>query len=150
MKADSKATRRSFIRRAGAVLSSPVAIAAAAPPHTVAAAEVGTDTTRLARLEDLNAIRALNHEHAAQANARAWDFGRQDVIDIAPDRMTATATLHCIVEHEIAIGPECPTVEMARQQGSGVIRHDERGIFDNSYVRRDGTWTLERSNFRSL
>ena len=137
--------RRSFIRRAGAVLSSPVAIAAAAPPHTVAAAEV---ETAAARLEDLNAIRALNHEHVAQANARAWDVGRQDVIEIAPDRLTATATLHCIVEHEIAIGPECPTVEMALEQGGGVIRHDERGIFDNTYVRRDGVWTLERSTFR--
>ena len=117
----------------------------AAPPAPVAS---GANEAELARVEDLNAIRELNRAHAAEQNARAFDFGQQDVIDVAPDGLTARATVHCIVEHEIAIGPECATADMAREQGSGVIRHDEPGVFDMIYVRRGGVWMLERSTFR--
>lgn len=72
----------------------------------------------------------------------------QDTIDIAPDRETATAFLHCMVHAETPIGPGCPLVGMARQQGGGVVRRTERGVFENVYVRRDGAWTIERAAYR--
>ena len=46
--------------------------------------------------------------------------------------------MHCTVEIETAIGPSCPLVEMAREQGGGVVMRSEAGVFENAYVRRDG------------
>jgi hypothetical protein len=151
------ATRRSFIQTAGAALSVPLAAAAANVPVSA-----GGDPlhARLARLEDLDAIRALNREYARQVNAGEIDLGiravaphgggEEDVIDIAPDRLTATALVHCTLHIESAIGPDCPLVEMARQQGGGVVRHTERGVFEHPSVRRDGIWRIERSTHRVI
>ena len=165
-------TRRTFIQTAGSALSVPLAAAAATAP-----AAVGGDgdplKARLAYLEDLGAIRALNQEYARHVNAGDRDaigvlfvnpsdpqvdpdirsmtpdgFGEQEVIDIAPDRETATAQLQCTVHVESAIGPSCPLVEMARQQGGGVVRRTERRVFEHAYVRREGVWKLKRSTAR--
>ena len=164
-------TRRSFIQTAGAALSVPLAATAATVP---AGAAVDGDSlkARLAYLEDLDAIRALNQEYARHVNAGAHDvigslfanpsdarvdpdvrgmapggFGEQDVIDVAPDRQTATGHLHCTVQVETAIGPSCPLVEMARQQGGGVVRRTEHRVLENAYVRRDGVWKIENVGF---
>jgi hypothetical protein len=148
-------TRRSFIQTAGAALSVPLAAAAA----TVSvSAEGDLLNARIARLEDLDAIRSLNLEYARQVNAGEIDagvgtiapdgFGEQDVIDIALDRQTATARLHCTLTLETAIGPECPLVDMARQQGGGVVRRTEHGVFEHTYVRREGIWKIEGSTHR--
>jgi hypothetical protein len=72
------------------------------------------------------------------------------VIEIASDRQTATGLLHCTVELENAIGPDCPLVDMARQQGGGVLRRTVRVVFENAYVRRDGVWMIQRSTFRPI
>jgi hypothetical protein len=48
----------------------------------------------------------------------ADDFGEHDVIEIAAARQTASAPLHRMVRTETAIGPSCPLVEMAREQGA--------------------------------
>lgn len=165
------ASRRSFIQTAGAALSVPLAAAASVPDATA-----GTDPAeaRLGRLEDLEAIRALNQAHALYVNAGDREalaglfadpshaevdagvremapdgFGAQDVVEIAPDRRTATARLHCTLHLETAIGPDCPLVEMARQQGGGVVRRSERVVVENTYVRRDGVWKFERSAHRA-
>jgi hypothetical protein len=167
-------SRRSFIQTAGAALSVPLAAAGASASVRPA---VGDDPlkARLAYLEDLDAIRALNQEYARHVNAGDHEaaaalftsppdaqgapdvramapegFGEQDVIDVAPDRQTATASLHCTVNIENAIGPDCPLVDMARQQGGGVVRRTERGVFEQVFVRRDGTWKIQRSSFKSL
>jgi hypothetical protein len=159
-----RSSRRSFIRKTGVALSAPLAAAAAAvPAHAEAPGDSLAD--RLARLEDVNAIRALNHAFARQVSAGeaqtlgidasisgvvASEFGEHDVIDIAPDRHTATGLMHCAVTIETAIGPSCPLVEMAREQGGGVIRRTEEGVFENVYVRRDGAWSIQRSTYRQL
>jgi len=147
-------TRRTFIQTAGAALTVPLAAAAMVPD--AAAGPVDPLQARLARLEDLDAIRALNTEFARTVGARglegiremaAHGFGEQDVIEIAPDRQTATALLHCSVVIEAEIGPECPLVDMARQQGGGVVRRTARGVFAHAYLRRDGVWQLQQSSF---
>jgi len=157
-------SRRSFIRKTGVALSAPLAAAAAVAPVR---AEVPGDSLaeQLARLEDVNAVRALNQAFARQVNAgdaealgldpsirnvSAQEFGERDVIEIAPDRQTATSVMHCAVDIETLIGPSCPLVEMARQQGGGVVRRSETGVFTHAYARRGGIWTLERSTYRSL
>jgi hypothetical protein len=163
-------TRRSFIQIAGAAVA---ATATSVPVR--AATEADPLEMRLAYLEDVNAIRALNQEYARHVNAGARapmaalfadpteapinpdvtgvtpdGFGEHDVIDVAPDRRTATALLHCTVHVQTAIGPDCPLVEMARAQGGGIVRQTEHGVFDNAYVRRDGVWKIARSGYRLL
>jgi hypothetical protein len=157
-------TRRSFIRKTGAALSAPLAAAAVAVP---ARAGVPGDSLaeRLARLEDVNAIRALNQAFARQVSAgaaatigidpsiggvMASEFGERDVIELLPDRQSATGVMYCTVQIETPIGPSCPLVEMAREQGGGVVRRTEAGVFENVYVRRDGMWTIQRSTYRHL
>jgi hypothetical protein len=155
-------SRRSFIRTAGAALSVPLAAAAAVVP-AAAAADADPVHTRLTRLEDANAIRALNQEFARQVSAGAAeamgidpsirivaseDFGQRDVIEVARDRQTAIGLMHCTVQIEAVIGPSCPLVEMAREQGGGVVTRSEAGVFENAYERRDGVWSLQRSTCR--
>lgn len=167
-------TRRSFIQTAGAALSAPLAVAAATVPASAAPAEEDPNA-RLAYLEDLHAIRELNQEFARHVNAGATDavgalfasardaaidpgiraivtdaFGAHDVIEVAADRQTATALLHCTVRMETEIGPICPLVEMAKQQGGGVVRRTERGIFEHAYVRHEGIWKVQRSAYRAI
>jgi hypothetical protein len=55
--------------------------------------------------------------------------------------------MHCGVELETAIGPICLLVEMARAQGGGFVRRSESGVFEQSYIKREGMWTLQRSTF---
>jgi len=155
-------TRRSFIRKTGVALSAPLAAAAAVVP-VPAGASVDPVAQQLARLEDVNAIRALNQAFARQVNAgdaealgidpsvrdvSADDFGERDVIEVAPDRQTATSRMHCTVHIETLIGPSCPLVEMAREQGGGIVRRSESGVFEHVYLRRDGAWSIEHSTYR--
>jgi SnoaL-like protein len=149
------ATRRSFIQTAGAALSAPLAVAAATVPAS-AVPVVDDANLRLAYLEDLQAIRALNQEfarHYANPGIRGITpdpFADHDVIDIGPDRQTATALIHCTVHMENEIGPSCTLVEMAKQQGGGVVRRSEAGVFEHTYVRRDGIWKIQRSSYRPM
>ena len=167
------ATRRSFIQATGAALSVPLAAAATVP---VSAADQGDPlSARLAHLEDLEAIRALNQEYARHVNAGARaelaalfvdpsnatlapgvrglapdGFGEHDAIEVAADRQTATARLHYTAQIERAIEPDCPLVEMARQQGGGVVRRIERGVVEHVYVRREGIWKIHRTAYRAI
>jgi hypothetical protein len=164
MSAKVRSTRRSFIRKTGVALSAPLAVAAAVIPVRADAVDDSL-AGRLARLEDINAIRELNQAFARQVSAgdaqgigidpgirdvMASEYGEHDVIDVAPDRETATGVMHCTVEIETPIGPSCPLVEMAREQGGGVVRRSETGVFEIAYVRRDGTWIIQRSTYRHV
>jgi hypothetical protein len=155
-------TRRSFIRKAGVALSVPLAAATAVVP--VHAATDEPLAARLAMLEDIDAIRALNQAFARQVSAGEGgalgidpairevavdDFGARDVTSVAPDRQTAVRLMYCTVEIETVIGPSCPLVEMAREQGGGFVRRFESGVFQHEYLKRDGMWTRHRITYRS-
>jgi hypothetical protein len=151
-------TRRSFIWIAGSALSAPLA-AVAGTVTTNAPPDENSIESRLALLEDVNAIRAANQEYARRINAGgleeivsvvADDFGDQDVIEIAADRETAIAVVHCIAEVEEVIGPSCPLVGMAREQGGGVVRRTERIVFEHQYGRSQGVWKILRSSYRRM
>jgi hypothetical protein len=165
-------TRRSFIQTAGAALSAPLAVAAAAVPAS--AAHVTDDpNARLAYLEDAEAIRRLNLDFANRVNTGVaevlgelyvdrrcakidpeirnvvpYAFGVLSDIEFAPDRESATAWLPCTVHLATELGPSCPLVEMAKAQGCGVVHRTERGVFENEYVRRDGSWKIQRTTYR--
>lgn len=153
-------TRRSFIWTAGAALATPLTIAVAAAPANSLSDENSSET-RLAMLEDVNAIRALNQAYARRINAgdssdaaidesivalAADGFEERDVIEIASDRATAKAVVHYIAHIEEVIGPSCPLVEMAREQGGGVVTRTERIVVEHSYIKRDGVWKILRSS----
>lgn len=159
-------TRRRFLTHAGAALSVPLAWSTAkAAGHDADGAAV---LARLARLEDENAIRELLRTYARHLTAGARDdaallfagpagaridasvrglsldnLGEHDVIDVAPDRCTAEARMHCTVHSETAIGPNCTLVDMARQQGEGYLRSSARRLLETRFVRQDGAWKIE-------
>lgn len=161
------ATRRSFIAVASAALSAPVAAAAGSGSWLPPSGGSETLEARLARLEDVNEIRALNQALARHITAGEYkelaalvadsvaimkepgvcgieidDYGERDVIEIAPDRQTGKARLHVTLHTETEIGPDCTLVEMARQQGSGVISGSESAVMETTYARRDGVWKI--------
>ncbi|MBN1237277.1 MAG: hypothetical protein JXB36_02190 [Gammaproteobacteria bacterium] len=170
MKSETSTTRRRFFFKAGAALSAPLAVAAAGTPggdgENPAALEA-----RLRRLEDVEAIRALSRRLARLVDAGArtdaarlfvepagaeiddrvrgisLDESDRDQIEVSADR--ATARLHCTVRLETPIEPRCPLVDMAAQQGGGIVRRTESGVLENVYVKRRGKWKIQRSVYRS-
>jgi hypothetical protein len=148
------ATRRSFIAVAGASLSAPVAAAAAALPWLPPSGGSSTALeARLATLEDVNAIRALNRAYFCEGPVivdghavSPAGFGVDDAIDVAADRATASARVQVTVRIETPIGPECTVVEMATLQGGGVITHEQSGVLVRMYVRRGGVWTVSHAS----
>lgn len=164
-------SRRGFLWKASAALAAPLAVGAASA-NARAAGDRNASLERLAQLEDVNAIRELTHRYVRHANAGAHHeaaslfadparadprsisalaadpLGGEDAIEIAASGATATARLHCTAEIERPIEPVTPLVEMARAQGGGVLRRSEHGVLEGAYIKRDGSWTIERLEFR--
>jgi hypothetical protein len=160
-------TRRRFFWKAGAALSAPLAVAAS--DASARGEDADALRARLAELEDLNAIRELQQAYAQHVNSHVRDslaalFAdpansqldgsvrgvaaepfAHGAIELAADRATARARIDCTVDVETAIEPRCTLVEMARQQGGGVIRRSEKRVLENAYVKQDGVWKIERS-----
>src|SRR5687768_9124436 len=137
---NSKPTRRSFFGQAGAALAAPLAATAALAGES---RDGGDVATRLAALEDTNAIRALQQRYARLVTAGAHaelaalfaDPARAAVVEnvrsLKPDGEaavtlatdgTATARLACTVETATPIEPCGTLVDMARLQGDGVLK----------------------------
>lgn len=173
MKAKADFSRRRFFCQAGSLVAAPLAVVTAADSKDVVQGNEALNA-RLAALEDANAIRELNRTYARLIDAGAHDqiatlfaeparaeiderirsfsadgFGDRDVIEIARDGKTAAARLHCTVRVETPIEPGHTLVEMARQQGEGVLRRSEKRVLENSYVKRGDDWKIERSAYRS-
>jgi hypothetical protein len=161
-------TRRSFIAIAGAVLSAPAAAAASWLPPSG-----GRDQSRLAHLEDVNDIRGLNQAYLQHAAAGAHtevaalfadprnaallqdvsglspvDFGEHDEIEVAVDRLSASARVHVIVHRDTLLDPDCTLVEMAQAQGEGVVRASAPAVLEHTYTRRAGVWKILHSTHR--
>jgi hypothetical protein len=170
MSTGKSATRRGFFGRAGAVLVAPLA-ATQALAGDDAQSELAA---RLAELEDVNAIRALQRAFARAVSAgSAGELAalysdpaaaeveaaiRSIVVDALGDG--AFVELHgdgnalvnspCTVESAVPIGPDCTLVEMARLQGEGVIRRSERRLLELACAKRDGAWKITRATFRTV
>ena len=70
------------------------------------------------------------------------DSTHEPRIEVSADRQSATAQFPCITQVECAIEGGTPLVEMARQQGQGVLRWWEHGLYENAYVKRGGEWKI--------
>ena len=67
----------------------------------------------------------------------------QDVIHVAPDRSTAQARWRCTMQagtHESVARPDGEGRERLRQWWEG-------GLYENSYVREDGVWKIQRLGY---
>ena len=129
--------------------------AALAAPLATGAAVAGDDlTARLAALEDENTIRAVlrgwaqdvsaGKLTASVANIRSLTLDSDLSVSVAANG-TATARVPCIVETATPIDGDETLVEMARQQGDGVVRRSERRVLAGTLVKRGGIWILERT-----
>jgi hypothetical protein len=166
MSSNDVSTRRRFFGQAGAVLSAPLT-ATAAVAAGAQRADVDSSAARLAVLEDVNAIRALQRRYAQLVNAGAHAeaaalfaqpadapmdasvrrlaadrFAARDVVAVASEGATATARLECTVETETAIDGAGTLVDMLRAQGEGARRTVEHHVLESSYVKRDGAWKI--------
>lgn len=74
----------------------------------------------------------------------------QDVVEVAPDRKCAKARFHCLMQMAAKVVSDSPLMEMARQQGQGILQWWEGGIYDNSYVRDGDVWKISKLDYRAL
>lgn len=166
MSTSDHSTRRRFFGQAGAALSAPLAAAATLAVGTRDAV-ADASAARLAALEDVNAIRALQRAYAQLVNSGAQDeaarlfvdptvaprdgrvrrlaadlFAAGDAVELAPDGRSATARLECTVEIETGIDGRGTLLEMLRQQGGGTRRTVEPRVLEASYVKRGSAWRI--------
>jgi hypothetical protein len=74
----------------------------------------------------------------------------QDVVFVAPDRKSAKARFHCLMQAGAQVVSDSPMMEMARQQGQGILQWWEGGIYENSYVRDGDIWKIKRLDYRAI
>ncbi len=156
-------SRRSFLKT-GALAAAP--LAAAAP---VAALARDDSRARLARLEDERAIEALQRkflrhlngagdcgEFIASADAVelgggmrsiAEDMGYDVVLELAEDGLSAHARCACRVERETAFTGDSTLEQMARFEGLGSHRFEERGTLATDYIKGKDGWRIAAAKF---
>jgi hypothetical protein len=169
------APRRRFLRTAGAALSVPLAAAGVHAAAHDPGDEAAALRARLGALEDTQAIRELHQTYVRHLNAReygavaslfaggavapvpagisrvTWDPAVQpEVMELAADRTSAIARIPCAAERETPLDPTCTLVEMALQQGGGVVTSVEHGLFENVYVKEDGAWRIRQLAYRRV
>ncbi len=72
----------------------------------------------------------------------------QDVIHVAPDRMTAKARFRCLMQagaHESS-----PSAKAAKAKGEKPMVWWEGGIYENTYVKENGVWKIQILNYNPL
>jgi len=162
-------TRRSFLK-VGALAAAPLAAAASAE-----AAAADARTARLLRLEDEAAIRDLHQAWLRRINAgdaqeaarlfadprraalegglsriAADHAAEPDRVEVEADGRRATARYGCLVELETALPTDCTLAQMARAQGSGVLRRSERRVLEAAYVKAGERWAIARLELRPV
>jgi hypothetical protein len=153
--------RRSFLKT-GALAAAP--LAAVAP----VAAFAGDDSrAKLARLEDERAIEALQRKFLRHVNGSgdcsgfvaspdavelgeglrsiAEDLGHEATLELADDGMTARARCACRVERETAFSGDSTLEQMARFEGLGSHRFEERATLATEFVKGKDGWTIARA-----
>lgn len=162
---DHRSSRRRFFVAAGAAAAAPLAVMGAARARPVEP-EPSLEA-RLAELEDLAAIRRLHHDDLRRFNEIAAAalpgvptadiepgvrrivsdfFDDAAVLEISPDRTSATLRVPCTVDLATPIeAPGMSLVDMARLQGDGVLVKSRSRMLEQRWVRIDGAWQLERA-----
>jgi hypothetical protein len=141
-------TRRRFFGGA-ALLAAPLTAGTAVASDDLAA--------RLAALEDENTIRAMLRDWARGVGARKVAPAANihgvtldpDVSITVAENGTARASVPCVIETATPIDGNETLVEMARQQGDGVVRRAERRVLHSTFVKRDGFWLFASAELRT-
>jgi hypothetical protein len=151
--------RRAFLK-AGSLVAAPLAMAA---PAAALAADDGS-RAKLARLEDERAIEALQRKFVRHLNgagdcsefiapsgsvelgeglrAIAEDLRHEPSFALSEDGLTATARCACRVEREIAWTGDTTIERMARFEGLGRHRHQERAVLAMDFVKAREGWQI--------
>ncbi|MBP1623521.1 MAG: hypothetical protein H6Q07_1541 [Acidobacteria bacterium] len=74
----------------------------------------------------------------------------QDVVEVAPGRESAKGRFHCLMQMGAQVVSDSPLMEMARQQGQGILQWWEGGIYDNTYVRDGDAWKIRKLDYHAL
>jgi hypothetical protein len=153
---ETSTTRRSFLKGSALVAAPLVSTGSAA------AAMAGDDAgARLAALEDESALRKLHHGWLRQINAGAADAiavldanvssiaADQDPeaqsIQLAADGQRATGRFACVVETQTELEADCTFAQMARLQGTGIIRATAARTLNVDYLRTASGWKIARA-----
>ncbi len=75
---------------------------------------------------------------------------KQDAVEVAPDRKTAQARFHCLMQARTRDTSEFPMMEMARLQGQGILQWWEGGVYEISYVKYRDTWKIKKLDYRTM
>jgi len=153
--------RRSFLKT-GAIVAAPLAVAAPV------AAMAGDDSrAKLARLEDERAIEALQRKFLRHLNgtgdcgefiassdavelgeglrAIAEDIGHEATLELSEDGLSARTRCACRVEREAAFTGDSTLEQMARFQGQGSHRFEERRTLATEFVKGKHGWAIARA-----
>ncbi len=150
--------RRSFLKT-GALAAAPLAVAA-----PVAAVAGDDRAARLARLEDERAIEALQRRFVRYLNGAgecaelvassdavdmggglrsiAEDPAHETELALAEDGLRATARCACRVERDTEFAGDTTIERMARFQGQGSHRHEERRVLATEFVKSKDGWLI--------
>ncbi len=156
------ADRRAFLK-AGSLAAAPLAMAA---PAAALAADDGS-RAKLARLEDERAIEALQRKFVRYLNgagdcgeviapsgsvelgeglcAIAEDLRHEPSFALADDGLTASARCACRVERAVAFTGDTTIERMARFEGLGQHRHEERAVLAMEFIKDREGWKIARA-----
>jgi len=159
---DKTTTNRRAFLKTGAIVASPLAMAAPA----AALADDGS-RAKLARLEDERAIEALQRKFLRHLNgagdcgefiassdavelgeglrAIAEDIGHDAVLELAEDGLAARVRCTCRVERETELAGDSTLEQMARFQGQGSHRHEEHAVLATEFVKGKHGWRIARA-----
>jgi len=148
-------TRRSFLK-AGALIATPIA----AGGSSAALADGGLKA-RLTELEDAAALRRLHQAWLRQVNAGVVDAVAKlagpvsgivaeadpeaQSIRVAADGQRATGRFACSVETETELEADCTFAQMARLQGTGIVRSIAPQTLKVDYLRTPDGWAVARA-----
>jgi hypothetical protein len=152
-------TDRRSLLKAGAMAAAP--LAAAVPMAALAADD---SRARLARLEDVRAIEALQRKFLRHLTgegdcgefiaasgavelgegfrAIAEDARHEAELVLADDGRTASARCACRVEREVEFTGDTTLEQMARFQGQGSHRHEEHRVLATEFVKGKDGWRI--------
>ncbi len=158
MDTTSATDRRAFLK-AGAIVAAPLAVAT-----PVAALADDGSKARLARLEDERAIEALQRKFLRDVNGSgdcaefiassdvvdlgtglrsiAEDLGHEATVELSDDGRTARARCACRVQREAEFAGDSTLEQMARFQGQGSHRFEERATLATEFVKGEDGWTI--------
>jgi hypothetical protein len=154
-----------FLIGAGATLAAPLSAAGAPAPST----RTEQLAALLAAIEEQSAIRSVHQRYVRFVNtgayaelaalfAHAGTAVDRTIRSLSPDADvavsladdgTATSRVACTVETATPIEGGGTLVEMAQLQGDGFVAHSERRVLASSFIKIDGVWKIERTEWIS-